>query len=133
MDFLRGIFSPKDEGVVCPRCDKAIVGHDEAACSRRLSRRFFFGAMAGGLVVATSPELILSPLSKRAKIEMVLERSGNTFLTIPEIAYAMLPILHNNIEAALKVSRGYGSAFNPVVDIATQFGIRKPRNFAEVA
>lgn len=34
-------------GMLCPRCEKPLEGHDEAACERRMSRRYFFGVAAG--------------------------------------------------------------------------------------
>lgn len=39
-------------GILCPRCEKPVEGHDDAGCRRRMSRRFFFG-LAAGAVVAT--------------------------------------------------------------------------------
>lgn len=43
----------------CPRCEKPLEGHDDAACARRMSRRFFFGALTGGVAAAVVvPELV---------------------------------------------------------------------------
>lgn len=57
MSFLSRIFSPKSPGLHCPRCEKPIDGHDEGACARRMSRRFFFGTLAGGVAAAVVPRI----------------------------------------------------------------------------
>lgn len=38
--------------IYCPRCEKPLEGHDDGACARRMSRRFFFGVVGGGIVAA---------------------------------------------------------------------------------
>jgi len=43
--------------VVCPHCEKPLVGHDEAACSRKMSRRFFFGMIAAPVAIAIAAKL----------------------------------------------------------------------------
>ena len=59
MSLLGRIFGQKEPNLICPHCEKELVGHDDAACQRRMSRRFFFGAMLGGVVAAAvGPALV---------------------------------------------------------------------------
>ena len=46
------IFRSKPTGLVCPRGERPMEGHDEAACARRMSRRYFFGLGAGAVAAA---------------------------------------------------------------------------------
>ena len=60
MSLIHRIFGNSDAALICPHCERALVGHDAAACARRMSRRWFIGAMAGAaasLVVASPPKL----------------------------------------------------------------------------
>ncbi len=54
------IFRSKPTGLVCPRCERSMEGHDEAACSRRMSRRFFFQSV-GGAAAAVAVASVLPP------------------------------------------------------------------------
>lgn len=75
--------SKSGAGLVCPRCEKSLEGHDEAACVRRMSRRYFFGAMAGGAVLAaTGPEL-----AKAATTELILRQFNIQDVNRWDIAY----------------------------------------------
>jgi hypothetical protein len=58
------------EGLVCPRCEKALSEHDEEACARRMSRRYFFGIAAGAAVAVAAPELVL-PAGSRLEVRIV--------------------------------------------------------------
>lgn len=51
MNIIKAIKSvlAKNTGLICPRCDKSTEGHDEKACERRMSRRYFFGVMASAV------------------------------------------------------------------------------------
>ncbi len=40
-------------GLICPHCEKELAEHDQRECTRRMSRRFFFGLM-GGAVAAVA-------------------------------------------------------------------------------
>lgn len=40
----------------CPRCEKPLDNHDQAACNRRMSRRYFFGVFAGAILAAEAPK-----------------------------------------------------------------------------
>lgn len=42
----------KEMSLLCPHCEKPFGEHDEKACRRRMSRRFFFGVLAAPLAVA---------------------------------------------------------------------------------
>lgn len=52
MSLIHRIFGNSD-GLICGRCERSLEGHDDAACARRMSRRFFFGVCAGAAAVAT--------------------------------------------------------------------------------
>jgi hypothetical protein len=55
---------------------------------------------------------------------------ANTFLTIAMIGYAMLPVLHNNIVAAKKVTRKYEDQFaKKGAKIGATFMVRKPPRY----
>ena len=39
----------------CPHCERPLDGHDDKACARKMSRRWFFGVCAGaGVAMAAS-------------------------------------------------------------------------------
>lgn len=59
-DTLKRLILP-DTSLHCPRCDKSLEGHDEAACARRMSRRFFFQVAAGAAVVVAVPGQLAIP------------------------------------------------------------------------
>lgn len=48
----------RDSVLICPRCEKPLAAHDDQACQRRMSRRYFFGlglgALAGAIVTRES-------------------------------------------------------------------------------
>lgn len=58
MKLFTSLFQRDEKGIVCPRCEKPLAGHDDAGCERRMSRRFFFGLCAGAAVVASGMELV---------------------------------------------------------------------------
>jgi hypothetical protein len=43
--------------LICPRCEKPLDGHDDGGCARRMSRRFFFGVVGGGILAAQAAPL----------------------------------------------------------------------------
>jgi hypothetical protein len=64
-DFLKqphhalDIFRPHaDHGILCPKCEKPLEGHDEGNCKRKMSRRFFMGAATGLVVAAAIPAAV---------------------------------------------------------------------------
>jgi hypothetical protein len=88
--FLKGLLHG-GSGLVCPRCEKALEGHDEAECARRMSRRYFFGVAAGAAaVIAGAVNLPVSGVAIR-----------NTFLTPLQVSNEMLEILRNSIRREL--------------------------------
>lgn len=58
MKLFTSLFQRDEKGLVCPRCEKPLAGHDDGGCERRMSRRFFFGLCAGAAVVASGMELV---------------------------------------------------------------------------
>lgn len=47
MGLIQRLFGAGSGDAMCPRCERAMEGHDDAECSRKMSRRFFFGVCAG--------------------------------------------------------------------------------------
>jgi hypothetical protein len=105
LDKLRKLFTPKTTGLVCPRCEESLEGHDEGACARRMSRRYFFGVVGGGLVAAAvAPQI--------AKISHTFYvRKPPRYLTSKQITREMLSILHESLANARKLDRDYDGLF----------------------
>lgn len=55
MSLIQRIFGHSD-GLLCPRCEQALEGHDEKACGRRMSRRYFFGLGAAAIALGMAPK-----------------------------------------------------------------------------
>lgn len=118
-------FRSEPAGLVCPRCEKPIEGHDDAACERRMSRRFFFQAVAGAAVAVSVAPQIITELA-----EGLVKPSGNTFLTINQINFEMLKVLHNNTDLARRLTRRYDSEFaKEGRKIGDTLHIRKPLHY----
>jgi hypothetical protein len=50
--------------LLCPRCEKPLgPEHDEKACERKMSRRFFFGVAFGGLMAAVAKQAPVGPIT----------------------------------------------------------------------
>lgn len=60
-------------GLICPRCEKPLEGHEDSACRRRMSRRYFFGAL-GGLAVAAVAIPKVAGITSADVIALQLER-----------------------------------------------------------
>ncbi len=58
MSLLSRIFGNRESEILCPHCERTMEpGHDTDACARkRMSRRFFFGVMAGAAVAVAAPQ-----------------------------------------------------------------------------
>src|SRR5260370_16329601 len=57
-------FQGTESVLVCPRCEEPLANHNEGACARRMSRRYFFGICAGSvgaLIIAPNLPLIAAP------------------------------------------------------------------------
>jgi len=55
MSLIHRLFGAEsDAAVLCPRCERAMEGHDEAACQRRMSRRYFFGLVGAAAVTSVA-------------------------------------------------------------------------------
>jgi len=115
---VRALFS--GDGLVCPHCEKPLEGHDQAACERGMSRRYFFGSLLGGIVAAaTAPTLVES---------VVLRPYPNIILT-PEV-YSRLALQLFDIKFGWtqNIERGFG---NPGRKIGDTVRIRKPSRYAQ--
>ena len=67
----------------CPRCEKPLDGHDQTACNRRMSRRFFFGMGLGVMAAVAIPK---PKLSVQEILRADIRRAMVTFLAQPAIA-----------------------------------------------
>lgn len=47
--------SKPDTGLLCPKCERPLLEHNEGACKRKMSRRFFLGATTGIVIAAALP------------------------------------------------------------------------------
>lgn len=55
--------SKPDTGLLCPKCERPLLEHDEGACKRKMSRRFFLGATSGIVVAAAIPAFVTNSKS----------------------------------------------------------------------
>lgn len=89
-----------DAGLCCPRCEKPLAGHDEAACERRMSRRYFFGIAAGAAVAVAGAGVMTSAINTRgADLFLSVEQFENLYIK-PALAG-----LANSIDA--HISKGF--------------------------
>lgn len=56
MNLIQRILGHSD-GLVCPRCERSLEGHDDGDCARRMSRRYFFGLGAAAIALGMAPKL----------------------------------------------------------------------------
>lgn len=70
--------------IYCPRCEKPLDGHDEGACARRMSRRFFFGVVGGGLVAAQA--IVAQPEAPRV-LTVWGTQEGDWVFTVGPVAH----------------------------------------------
>jgi len=70
------------DGLACPHCEKPLEGHDQAACERGMSRRYFFGSLLGGVAAAaTAPKAIQTVLTTAGWAgDTVLVKGSNIIL-----------------------------------------------------
>lgn len=128
MSFLKSLFSSGAAGLVCPRCEKSLEGHDEAACSRRMSRRFFFQVAAGGAVaIAVAEPLLESGIA-------IARKSSNRFLTVEEITREALLLLRHNMVLTQRI--GFNQEYEKLFlsaerKIGDTISVRRPRAFAQ--
>jgi hypothetical protein len=63
--------------LVCPHCEKSLgADHDEKACHRKMSRRFFFGLAVAPLAAAIAAKLPPAPV-KRVSCEIYASVAGD--------------------------------------------------------
>lgn len=55
---LLNLFRSAPAELICPRCEKPLAGHDEEACARKISRRFFFQAVSGAAAAAAIAQVL---------------------------------------------------------------------------
>lgn len=124
---IKDLFSPGAAGLVCPRCEKSLEGHDEAACSRKMSRRFFFQVAAGAAItIAVADPVLNSGVA-------IARASRNEFLTITQITNEMLCVLHKNTTLVRKISQRqtFLREFEKIENmIGDTIAVRRPRRVA---
>lgn len=123
MSLLSRIFGNRDSEILCPHCERSMEsGHDLEACARkRMSRRFFFGVMAGAAVAVSAPQLIW-PTSP-------IETPGNILLTVEPITNEALLVLQRNLMIGKQLKMNWESSFaDPRDRIGDVIHVRRPRN-----
>ncbi len=137
MSLISRLFGKSDEPaeILCPHCEKAMApDHDVDRCARKgMSRRFFFGTMAGAAVAVAlpsvaTPELEVGDIISIASVNAI-NPGGNRYLTINEITFEMLHILQDNMEVARQINAKYDQNFLMRRKIGTPVTVRRPRRF----
>jgi hypothetical protein len=125
MSFLSKLFGSEPAHLICPRCEQPLEGHDEVACVRRMSRRFFFGVCVGGVAAAS----VAKPLIEVAARSVVSRFSphGNQLLTVEMITADCLRVLEEHLKFARSVNRDYAESFQPKIGDTVK--IRSPLRF----
>jgi hypothetical protein len=60
--------------LICPKCEKPLDEHDEGGCRRKLSRRFFLGALGTSLAAAAAAQYLPNvEIKKQAPGQLVVE------------------------------------------------------------
>lgn len=133
--FLDKLFHRKT-GLICPRCERSMEGHDNQECKRRISRRYFFGLAAGavaGLVVAESLP-IWEPSVGGLTGWSVEITPGPSFITTAQIAHETLEILKRNLAMTNELFKQYDYEFSKGIEVGSIYAIgttpdiRAPRN-----
>lgn len=115
---LSSIFRPESAGLVCPRCDRELEGHDEERCDRMASRRYFLQTIIGAAVAA--------PLLPNVHIGV--DFSAESFLTSQVLAEETLRILQRNLTFSRYMNRSYNDEFMP--KIGDTINVRRPSQFS---
>jgi hypothetical protein len=125
MSFLSKLFGSEAAGLICPRCEKPLEGHDEAACVRRMSRRFFFGVCVGGVAAAA----VAKPLVEQIVITLgrTTGPNGNQILTVQQITRECLRALQKELKFVKPINRDYAKLFQPITGDTLR--IRSPQRF----
>lgn len=118
---LSSIFRPESAGLVCPRCDRELEGHDEDRCDRMASRRYFLQAIIGAAVAA--------PLLPNVHIGVDLASGPalNSVLMTKWLAEESLRILQRNLTFSRYMNRSYNDEFMP--RIGDTINVRRPSLF----
>lgn len=90
---LKNLISPS-AALLCPRCEKPLDGHNAAACERRMSRRYFFGAALGGVAAAVAvaqvAPVLESGMARVLPVQMrTIHRFDGEYLSRIDILYGM--------------------------------------------
>lgn len=121
---ISSIFRPDSSGLVCPRCDRELEGHDEDRCDRMASRRYFLQTMIGAAVAA--------PLLPNVHIGVDMASgasfTGNSILTAEMVTREILGILQKNLVFTRIVSREFDDIHWP--KIGDTINVRRPSIFA---
>lgn len=149
LSSISKLFNGSD-GLVCPRCEKPLEGHDEKACEMRMSRRYFFGLAAGAVAVAAGVQAL--PEWEQFTVTQCVTSNcvtpGNRFLTHDQITKEVLTILQRNtinlrkyfepaarrfaneLDARVVRTSGWGQAVHPL-KVGDTINIRRPARFVK--
>lgn len=131
-ETLKRLLTPT-VGLLCPRCEKPLEGHDQAACDRRMSRRYFFGCVAGGAAsVANAPAIVKAVtdlVMPSGYAERIAVHAGNRYLTTDMVAEEMLNLLNHHLAQVRMVTNTYDRQFGLSEKIGDTIQIRKPPQF----
>lgn len=91
--------------LICPHCEKALgAEHEGKACSRRMSRRFFFGLAVAPLAVAIAAKLPAEQNPVRI-LRDLLVRSGWPPAQIDEASFQTAAVCDEAIPYAVGFDR----------------------------
>jgi hypothetical protein len=133
MSFLSLLRGASESRLICPRCEKPLDGHDDQACQRKMSRRYFFG-MFGAAAAAAIAAPQMAQVVDGGEAEAFSRLNGIidswnakplTLLTPEAITNDMLCLLRARLVFADLVNRDYNSIF-PIGDTIT---VRPPARF----
>lgn len=118
-----------DAGMVCPRCEKPLEGHDEAACERRMSRRYFFGVAVGAVAGAMAlPKLLVGLDAADGKSYTVLSVVESDLLTTDVLLDAAMKRYRLTMKSMLGSETGWSKTYVNM-RIGDSINIVRPKNF----
>lgn len=109
--------------LICPHCERTLDEHDDGACQRAMSRRYFFQMGVGAVAAVAAFPGTLKALESfgggplQNFVVTGVEQSGialarrSEFLTVEKITHEMLRILKMNTDVMGVSNAGWGSKF----------------------
>lgn len=117
----------KGSGILCPRCEEPLEGHDEEKCARRMTRRHFVGVWGAAIAVAygvgsDGKEKIILATPEHVK-RLETEYRASDVMVSARGGYVITSALsHNRFVGRLKSDNGprYGSNDHIIQDTRMQ-------------